>query len=58
MDKKDKNDLSTQPFSFLRPKYRRKPYDISLGKIATSSENTTKLKEAFTELKFCTYEVM
>lgn len=58
LDKKDRNDLQKQPFSFLRPKYRRKPYDISLGKIATASDNAIKLKEVLTELKDYSYETI
>lgn len=58
LDKKDRNDLQKQPFCFLRPKYRRKPYDISLGKIATTSNNQIKLKEALTDLKDYSYETI
>lgn len=33
LSKVDKNDLDTQPFSFLRPIDRVKPYDYSASKI-------------------------
>ncbi len=42
----------------MRPKYRRKPYDISLGKIATTSDNNIKFKEVLTDLKDYSYETI
>jgi len=37
--KLEKNDLFTQPFSFLRPMDRVKQYDYSAGKIFSSNSN-------------------
>ena len=51
LGKQRKNDLDAQPFSWLRPKYRKKPYDLNPSKLVLSEEDdrAPKLSDLVTE---------
>ena len=52
MAKVSKNDLTTQPFSFMRPKYRQKSYDLSPAKIfIEESDEPPKLEDLMKSLE-------